>query len=229
MKHTMLRCAFLAALACGLANQAVAGELKLSMQDGRVTIMADNVPLRQILLEWARVGQTKIVNGDKLSGPALTLQLVNVSEKEALDILLRSASGYIAAPRPVAVAGAAMYDRVTILATSRPPAATAGNVAPPTFQRPPVTVDVDDEPINVAMPQPMGIPVNGQFPGMPPTQGVQPGNPNIPQTQSQPGPMTSPRPGALPAPQLPPGVPNPYQPPGTVRVPAGGRGGGGGQ
>lgn len=229
MKHTMLRCAFLAALASGLASPAVAGELKLSMQDGRVTIMADNVPLRQILQEWARIGHAKIVNADKLSGPAVTLQLVNVTEKEALDILLRSASGYIAAPRPVAVAGAAMYDRVTILATSRPPAATAGNVAPPTFQRPPMPVDVDDEPINVAMP-PMNNPVAGQFPGMPP-QGV-PGAPNIyvPQTQSQPGPMTSPRPGALPAPQLPPGVPNPYQPPGTVRVPIGGRGGGpGGQ
>lgn len=224
MKHTILRCAFLAALACGLSSQAAAGELKISMQDGRVTITADNVTVRQILQEWARIGQAKIVNGDKLSGPAITLQLVNVPEKEALDILLRSASGYIAAPRPVALAGAAMYDRVTIMATSRPPAATAGSVAPPTFQRPPVPVDVDDEPINVAMPQPMNNPVVGQFPGMPP-QGV-PGAPNVPQTQSQPGPMTSPRPGALPAPQLPPGVPNPYQPP--FRVPGGGRGGGGG-
>ena len=138
------------------------------MQDGRVTLIADNVPLRQILQEWARIGQAKIVNGEKLSGPAITLQLIDVSEREALDILLRSASGYIAAPRPVALAGAAMYDRVTIMATSRPPAATANNVAPPTFQRPPMPVDVDDEPINVAMPQPMGIPVNGQFPGMPP-------------------------------------------------------------
>jgi hypothetical protein len=225
MKHT-LRCAFFAALACGLSHQAAAGELKLSMQDGRVTLVADNVPLGKILQEWARIGQAKIVNGEKLSGPALTLQLINVSEREALDILLRSASGYIAAPRPVALAGAAMYDRVTIMATSRPPAATANNVAPPTFQRPPMPVDVDDEPINVAMPQPMGIPVNGQFPGMPP-QGV-PGSPNVPPTQSQPGPMTSPRPGALPAPQLPPGVPNPYQPLGPGRVPVGGRGGGGG-
>ena len=227
MKHTLLRCATLAALALGLSNQAAAGELKLSMQDGRVTIIADNVPLRQILQEWARIGQAKIVNADKLSGPAVTLQLNNVSEKEALDILLRSASGYIAAPRPVAMAGAAMYDRVTIMATSRPPAATAGNVIPPTYLRPPMPVDVDDEPINVAMPQPPYNPAMGQFPGMPP-QGVT-GVPNVPQTQSQPGPMTSPRPGALPQPQLPPGVPNPYQPPGTVRVPAGGRGGGGGQ
>jgi hypothetical protein len=132
-----------------------------------------------------------------------------------------------------------MYDRVTILATSRPPAATAGNVAPPPFQRPPMPVDVDDEPINVAMPQPMNNPVAGQFPGMPPQgampiQGAMPpqavpGSPNVPQTQSQPGPMTSPRPGALPVQQpqqMPPGVPNPYQPPGGVRPPTG-RGGGG--
>ena len=48
---------------------ASAGELKLTMQNGRVTIIADNVPLRQILQEWARVGQTKIVNADKMSGP----------------------------------------------------------------------------------------------------------------------------------------------------------------
>lgn len=224
MKYTFLRCAILAAFACGLSTQAAADELKLSMQDGRVTIIANNVPLRQILQEWARVGQAQIVNADKLSGPAITLQLNDVSEKEALDILLRSASGYIAAPRPVAIAGAAMYDRVTIMATSRPPPATAGNVIPPTFQRPPPVMDVDDEPINVAMPQPVN-PAMGQFPGMPP-QGVT-GVP--PPTQAQPGPMTSPRPGALPQPQLPPGMPNPYQPPGTVRVPVGGRGGGGGQ
>lgn len=223
MKHTILRCAIFAAFACGLSNQAAADELKLSMQDGRVTIVANNVPLRQILQEWARIGQTKIVNGDKLSGPAVTLQLTDVPEKEALDILLRSASGYIAAPRPVAIAGAAMYDRVTILATSRAPTATAGSVSPPPFQRPPMPVDVDDEPINVSMP-PQNNPALGQFPGMPP-QGTN-GMPNVPQTQSQPGPMTSPRPGALPQPQLPPGVPNPYQAPG-VRVPAGGRGGGG--
>src|SRR5918995_1863561 len=133
MKHTMLRCAFLAALACGLSRPAVAGELKLSMQDGRVTIIADNVPLRQILQEWARIGQTTIVNADKLSGPNVTMQLTDAPEREALDILLRSAAGYIAAPRPTLVAGAGTYDRITIMATSRAPAATA-SASVPTFQ-----------------------------------------------------------------------------------------------
>jgi hypothetical protein len=226
MKNSLLRCAFVAALACGLSVPASAGELKLTMQDGRVTIIADNVPLRQILQEWARIGQAKIVNADKMNGPAISLQLINAPERDALDILLRSASGYIAAPRPVPVANAAFYDRVTIMATSRPPAATAGNMAPPTFQRPPQPIDDTDEPINVAMPPPqMANPVTGQFPGMPPQPGMMP-------PQMQPGaptaPLTSPRPGAVQQPQLPTGVPNPYQP--IVRPPGsplpGGRGGG---
>lgn len=232
MHNTLLRCAFAAVLASGLAAPASAGELKLTMQDGRVTIMADNVPLRQILQEWARVGQTKIVNADKMNGPSVTLQLINASERDALDILLRTASGYIAAPRPVPIANAAFYDRVTIMPTSRAPAVTASNSAPmPTFQRPPQPIDDSDEPINVAMPLQQGNPVVGQFPGMPPQQPgqmpqmpqmTQPGQPAI---TGQTSPLTLPRPGAVPPQPVPGGVPNPYQP--IIRPPGtGGRGGG---
>ena len=228
MKQTLLRCACVAALAGGVAlapSPASAGELKVSMQNGRVTILADNVPLRQILQEWARVGQAKIVNAEKLSGPAVTIQLVDALEKDALDILLRSASGYIAAPRPVPVANAAFYDRVTIMATSRAPAANATNMMPPTFQRPPQPIDESDEPINMGMPPPQPNPAAqfpGQFPqGMMPPQ-MQPGAPQAP--------LTSPRPGAVQAPPVPAGMPNPYQP-GVIRAPGapplpGGRGGG---
>lgn len=229
MKNTLLRCAFAAALAVGFlvwSGPASAGELKLTLQDGRVTIIADNVPLRQILQEWARIGQAKIVNADKLNGPAISLQLIDAPEKDALDILLRSASGYIAAPRAVPVANLAYYDRVTIMATSRAPAATATNMAPPTFQRPPVQLsDESDEPINGVMPPQNGNPMMTQYPGMPPQPGL-----------TGPGlavPLTSSRPGAIPVPAQQPGmvpgmVPNPYQPlvrPGTPPLP-GGRGGG---
>ena len=232
MKNSLLRCAFAAAVACGLAAPASAGELKLTMQDGRVTIMADNVPLRQILQEWARVGQTRIVNADKMNGPSVTLQLINASERDALDILLRTASGYIAAPRPVPMANAAFYDRVTIMPTSRAPAVTASASAPtPTFQRPPQPIDESDEPINVAMPMQQGNPLVGPFPGMPPQQPgqmpqmppmTQPGQPAV---TGQTSPLTLPRPGAVPPQQVPGGVPNPYQP--IIRPPGtGGRGGG---
>lgn len=223
MKKTFTRCAFLAALAVGLSTPATAGDLKLSMQNGRVTLIADNVSVRQILQEWARIGQAQIVNGDRVSGPTLTLQLVDVPEKDALDILLRSAAGYIAAPRPAVVANAAFYDRITILATSRAPAASASMSTPPPFQRP-APIDDVDEPINVTMPPqqpPMPQnPVTTQYPGMQP-QPIQ----QTP-TATQPGPITSPRPGALPPP-TPNGMPNPYQP-GTVVRPGGGPGGPGG-
>ena len=235
MKSNFLRCAILAAMAWGIASPVSAGELKLTMQDGRVTLIADNVPLRQILQEWARVGQTRIVNGDKLSGPAMTLQLVDTPEKEALDILLRSASGYIAAPRPVMVANAALYDRITIMATSRAPAASAAINSAPTFQRPPITADDNDEPINVQMPaQPvMGNTALGanqvvnQFPPgfVPPN--MTNGQPQQQQTQ----PFTASRPGAIAPVPGQPGAPNPYatQPaPTVVRPPGSGRGGPGG-
>lgn len=224
MKKTLLRCGFVAALAVGVslaAAPALAGELKLTMQNGRVTIVADDVPLRQILQEWARVGQTKIVNAEKLSGPNVTLQLLDTSEKDALDVLLRSASGYIAAPRPVQMANAAFYDRVTIMPTSRPPAATATTMTAPTFQRPPQPIDDNDEPINVGMQPQMPQPVVGQFPGMPPQPGMgqmQPGAPAAP--------LTSPRPGAVAAPPQPNAMPNPYQPIRPPGVPPNGRGGG---
>ena len=241
MKNILRCCAVLAALAAAV-SQASAGELMLSMQNGRVSIVADNVPLRQILQEWARVAQATIVNADKLASPNISIRLTDAPEKEALDILLRSAAGYIAAPRPVLVAGAGTYDRITIMATSRAPAATASAVMPtPTFQRQPPPDDDGDEPINVPMPMPQAQPnpVTGQFPGMPPQQqNVQPGNgatsvPTVlmppgqqpPATAAQPGPLTSPRPGALPAPPMP--YPNPYQPQ-PVRPGGGGPGGGGG-
>jgi hypothetical protein len=236
MKQLFLRCVVLAALAVGFATSASAGELKLTMQDGRVTLIADNVPLRQILQEWARIGQTTILNGDKLTGPAMTLQLIDTPEREALDILLRSAAGYIAAPRAVMVANAATYDRITILATSHAPtgAQAVASAPPPTFQRPPVQIDNDDEPINVAMP-PMAPPMPTNTNPMPfnpngnnnnqvvlnPANMVPPGGFQTGQPGQAQQPLTSPRPGMMMPPQT--GAPNPYQPP-IVRPPGGGGG-----
>jgi hypothetical protein len=253
---TLLCPALVAALAFVLpitaAAQAQRENLQLTMQDGRVTIIAQEVPLRQILAEWARVGQTKIVNGEKLSGPAVTLQLVNKTEREALDILLRTAAGYMAAARPAGTTGVSAYDRITILASSRAPAASAGPLLQQQqpFQRPPVPVpvDEDDEPVNVNVPpqMPQQPPVISPFPGatggqpnVMPTganpasalegyqQRFQPGmmpNQQIGQPSMQP--MTSPRPGVLPPqPIQPGGVQNPYQQPQPTVVRPGGPGG----
>src|SRR5262249_40594556 len=62
-------------------------EVKVSMQDGRVTIVAKDATLRQILTEWARVGETKIVNVERIPGGPMTLELTNVPEQQALELL----------------------------------------------------------------------------------------------------------------------------------------------
>lgn len=232
---SMMRCALCvvaaATLLFGSATIARAGELQLTIANGRVTLVADNVPLRTILVEWARIGQTKIVNGEKLTGAPLTLRLLDVPEAQALDIVLRSASGYMAAPRPAGTVGASQYDRVVILASSRPtagpaPANTNFQNVNPRFQAPPPMVqptesedvgeEVDDDvaPTRVLPPgfqaQP-GIPVQAPPPGMmTPQQQLQMQQ----QMQQQPppgqvfAPVTAPRPGPVPIPQQPPQDPN---------------------
>ena len=74
-------------------------DFELSIRDGRVSIVARDATVRQILAQWEKIGQTTIVNLDKISGGPVTIELKDVSEKQALEILLRSVSGYIAAPR----------------------------------------------------------------------------------------------------------------------------------
>ena len=53
-------------------------EVKVSMQDGRVSIVAKDATLRQIMTEWARVGQTKIVNVERIPGGPMTIELTNM-------------------------------------------------------------------------------------------------------------------------------------------------------
>jgi hypothetical protein len=226
--HKLIGCVLMASAV--VAGTAEAGELNLTIANGRVTLIAHDVTVRQILDEWARVGQTKIVNGDKLLGGPLTIELRDVTEAVALDTVLRSAAGYVVAPRVAGNLGASFYDRIMILPTSRPPAVTAAPPSPQ-FNRPqqPQTMPVvenDDEPAQAppAVTQPQGQP----FPGPAPQPGAQ--QPGMQQPVT-----TLPRPGMLPP--APTGPGNPYQPnqPGT-RPPGGTTppqptrpGGGGGQ
>jgi len=104
---------------CLLAGAArtEAQAVKVEFLNGRVTLTAQNATPRQILAEWARVGGTRIVNGDRVPGTPMTIELVGVPERQALDVILRSASGYMAAAR-TSGAGASGLDRVHILPTS---------------------------------------------------------------------------------------------------------------
>lgn len=103
----------------------------LQFSDGRVTLQAHNAPVRTILAEWARLGGATVVDGDRVTGPPVTLELANVPERQALDVILRSVAGYMLAPRRVGSVGASAFDRIVILPTSvaprnpPPPAAVA--------------------------------------------------------------------------------------------------------
>ena len=90
------------------------------MRGGRVTILAQDVSVQTILREWGRVGNTAIVDADKLPDRRVTLELRNVPEAVALRTLLRTAAGYMAAPRPAGSEGSSRFDRILILATSKP-------------------------------------------------------------------------------------------------------------
>ena len=122
------------------------------MQNGRVTLVAKDATVRQILTEWARVGQTKIVNVERVPGGPITLELTNVPEAQALDVLLRSLSGYIAAPR----AGrgrrtSRSFDRIIVMPTLAPARPAIQSPPPPVFQHgaavppPQPADDADDE------------------------------------------------------------------------------------
>src|SRR6266536_2910986 len=116
----MLTFAFCALLAAASAS----AEVSVTLSGGRVSIVAKDATVRQILTEWARVGQTKIVNVERIPGGPVTIELTNVPEGQALDVLLRGVSGYMAAPRATAAANLSVFDRVIVMATSaaaRPP------------------------------------------------------------------------------------------------------------
>lgn len=146
MKYTAAGLLIVAGLVAGASP--ASAEFSLSIHDGKVTLVADNVTVRQILTEWARVGQTRVVNVEKLSGPPVTLRLEGVPEAQALDILLRSSSGFMVALRPVGNPAASIYDRILLM----PPSTASASAA---LSRP-------APPVNSPAPPPVSPPVPAQ-------------------------------------------------------------------
>ncbi len=226
----LIRTLVFAACACLVMAPAARADVQVSIRNGRVTIVAKDATLRQILTEWARVGKTKIVNAERVPGSPLTLELRDVPEAEALDVLLRNLSGYIAAPRTTAAAAdASVYDSIVVMPTIAPAVArTAGpvNTLPP-FAAPTFTPQEEQE-NNQPQPQPVAQPARppifSTFPT--PQGGPTSARPMLPTV----------RPGLVPQPQLPstgeapaqqqfpvagPAVPAPATAPGQLSTPVG--------
>jgi hypothetical protein len=175
MRRTLLTVAL--SLLIALPAAAQQQPLKISFQNGRVSVDATAVPVRTILNEWAKQGGTKVVGAERISGAPLTLKLVDVSEAQALEIILRSVAGYMAAPRNAASAtGPSMYDRILVMATTSapPPAASrptpANNNAfngtqrfiPPRPPQQPEQAEPDEPDDNPPNPPVFTFPQNGQ-------------------------------------------------------------------
>ena len=83
MRRTLLLTVALSVVAAWPAG---AQQLKVDFHDGRVTVDATSVPVRTILTEWGKVGGTKIVGAERITGAPMTVKLVNVTEAQALEI-----------------------------------------------------------------------------------------------------------------------------------------------
>jgi hypothetical protein len=115
---------FVSILACltTLAVPAAAqAPLTLSIQDGQVTLKAQNVPVATILNEWARIGGTNVIGANRVTGAPVTLELDGVPERQALEVLLRNVSGYLLALRPEGTSGASVFNRILIMPASAAP------------------------------------------------------------------------------------------------------------
>jgi hypothetical protein len=170
--HSIMKGWMLPLLVTGMVVAAVPADaqVRLTIADGYVSLDAKDATVRQILAEWARVGQTRIVNGERVVGSPVTLQLTHVPEGEALNIVLRSVSGYMAAPRATEVPNASRFDRILVMPTSTPPRVTTPPPAQAAFAPVPMPaaedVDVDEPPMPPgAAPGQRGPVFPPQFPG----------------------------------------------------------------
>jgi hypothetical protein len=180
-------------MSCVLAAPAAAQQLTMTFNNGLVTVDAASVPVRTILNEWAKRGGTKVVGAERVSGAPLTVKLIDVPESQALEVLLRSVAGYMAAPRHSGE-GASIYDRILVMATSSAPAPPAAAGRPPAnpnampgAQRfvPPQRQASDDEDRTEEDPNPPNPPVF-TFPGAPGQNGQPGAFVNQPQGNGQP-------------------------------------------
>ena len=134
LKHILPALAAVALSASSVAAQTASPGVSLTIRDGKVTLKAEQVSLRQILAEWERQGQVKVVGADKLLGAPVTLNLIDVPEKQALEIVMRGVPGYMAVDRiaqaDAAPAGPSRYDRVVVMARAATPVPAVASAAP---------------------------------------------------------------------------------------------------
>lgn len=200
-------------------------KLEISFNEGRVTLVAENVSLAEIFAEWARKGGSQIVNAERLPAtPVMPTEFKDQPEADVLRTLLREAPGYGASMRPASGTQSTVQTVFILAVRAFTTTSSPGSpVASPVQQNSPVAAPrlINGSPDDEIPPvRPLTPEVNpGQAPSTPANApGGAPSNqPTSPNLRVGPGgTVTSTVPGVI--------IPGPTPTP----KPAPGRGGGGG-
>jgi len=144
-------------------NAAVATLLAIWLQfnDGLVSLTATGASLPQILTEWARVGGTRVDNPNAAAGGPITLQLKDVPEEYALQLLLRNTNVVVVGRTDSSSPSAqqSRIERIVVATTSK--AGTAATPANPVNLLNPVNHVNPENPVNPVNPGNPVTPVLG--------------------------------------------------------------------
>jgi hypothetical protein len=131
------------------AGNASAQKLTFRIDQGLVSLDAENVTVDEVLARWIQTtGLSVVSKSGQGSDIPVSLHLQGVPERDALKMVLRDLSGYIMGERVDQQTGAIRIDRLVILTTSAP---RPSDVLPPALRtRPqPVEAPVADEELQV--------------------------------------------------------------------------------
>lgn len=105
-----------AALVVFSPRAALAQQVELSFEAGRVTLAARDATIREVLDLWARRGHVTVVNAELAGEARVSLQLDEVLERQALEAVLGGVAGYVIVERGPDSTGPAVFDRVFVVA-----------------------------------------------------------------------------------------------------------------
>ena len=195
----------LAMTAALIVPSSASAAVQLIIRDGRIWLTADRATIADVLAEWARVGSTQMMNGERLTSPLLTLDLRGVPELDALDVIMRAAGGFVAVSRTAGVDATHLsrFSRVVIV-----PATNAGGA--PTRALPPAPVYLPPQTVQAPVITPSGA-----------QRVIGPDGQPVPDDQEDAPPPQRPPPTVMPGGSMPPGF---SEPPGAARPPTTSRG-----
>lgn len=124
----------IALLGCGSAAAALPVQqqqpqqplpVEISFSAGRVSLLASDAPVGDLLAAWAREGHAELAGAEYLGTRRITLRLTNAAEADALRAIVGSAGWYFTVGRDAPAASESAFQRIVI----RPEAATSASAS----------------------------------------------------------------------------------------------------